>query len=98
MSEQILNPKIEADGLIDVVLIGASKKVTETMLTPYVGNATIRSGIVKGILGGVIHGKFGKAGKIIGSGLVIDAAEDIATVFMSGAGIASGGQPQNEWA
>lgn len=78
---EILNPKIPATtGLIDFVAVGASKQLTEMILSPMIGNATIKSGIIKMILGGVIHsmGKGNKWINIVSGGILVDASEDIA--------------------
>ena len=75
---EILKPKIqETNGIIDVLMIGLSKSITESILAPVIGNATMKSAIIKGILGGVLHGRAGKYGNIIASGLIIDASEDM---------------------
>lgn len=93
----ILNPKIQASGLIDVFAIGVSKQVTERISAPYIGNGTITSGLIKGVVGGIAYGKGGRIGNIIASGLIIDAAEDVAVSLLGKFG-GSGGQAQNEWA
>lgn len=97
---EILKPKIEASGLVDVLAMGISKQVTERMLTPFIGNASIKSAVIKGIGGGLLYGKMGRMGNVIASGLVIDAAEDAGVVLLSMFGDAGigGSQSVNEWA
>ncbi len=92
----VLNPKIEAHGLVDVFAIGVSKQVTERISAPYIGNGTITSAVIKGIVGGIAYGKGGRIGNIVASGLVIDAAEDAAVALMGRVG--GGGQTNDEWA
>ncbi|CAG0950574.1 MAG: hypothetical protein OIN86_13590 [Candidatus Methanoperedens sp.] len=93
----VLNPKIHADGLIDVFAIGVSKQVTERIIAPYVGNATITSGLIKGVVGGIAYGKGGRIGNIVSSGLIIDAAEDIAVSLLGKIGQGGSGT-RDEWA
>ncbi len=92
----ILNPKIEAHGLWDVVGIGISKQVTERISAPYIGNGSFTSGLVKGFVGGIAYGKGGRIGNIVASGLIIDAAEDIAVSLLGKMGQGSG-QARDEW-
>ncbi len=75
---KILQPKIEASGLMDALAIGVAKTVTEQALTPIVGNASLKSGAVKLIGGSVVSSMLpGKLGKIVGSAMTIDGVEDI---------------------
>lgn len=95
---EILTPKVHASGLGEVVALGLSKKISETALafTP-VGNGTVKSAIVKGVIGGVAYGRAGKIGNIIAGGLVIDAVEDainaLVAPLIEGALGGSGGSP-----
>ena len=93
----VLNPKIEAHGIVDVFAIGVSKQVTERISAPYIGNGTITSALIKGVVGGIAYGKGGRIGNIVASGLIIDAAEDAAVALMGKIG-GGGGQGNNEWA
>jgi len=98
---EILKPKVEASGLLDVALLGVSKKETETALAPMVGNGTLKSGAVKLVAGGILQGQAGKIGKTIGGGLVVDGVEDLLVALMSGVGFGGlGGAtgPGDEWA
>lgn len=97
---EILNPKVQQSGLIDVFGMGISKAVTERILTPMVGNATVKSGIIKLIGGSVLHGR-NKYLNYVSGGLVIDGVEDIVqALIMPAVGGMTGGQnqPRNEWA
>ena len=60
----VLKPKVQASGLVDIALLGISKRVTERMLTPIVGNANPQSGIVKLVGGSLIQGR-GKIGAAV---------------------------------
>lgn len=89
----ILKPKVEASGIVDLLLIGVSKQVTEKLAIPVVGNGTPVSALAKGLAGGVLHGKGGKIGHYVSSGLLIDAAEDGAVSVMNMLGLSNvGGQ------
>ena len=92
----ILKPKVQASGLVDVALLGLSKSATERILTPMVGNATMTSGAVKLVAGGLIQGR-GKMGQIVGGGLVVDAMEDFVNALMGGVG-GAGSADGGEWA
>lgn len=86
----ILKPKVEASGLVDVAFLGIAKSTTERILTPFIGNASLKSGGVKLILGGVIGGKGGKVGKALSGGLIVDGIEDvISSVLGDATGTAS---------
>lgn len=94
---EILKPQVHASGLVDVLGIGVAKQVGERVLAPVVGNGTIKSGVVKLVAGGVLHGRAGRIGNIVASGLVVDAVEDVVVALMGGVGGATG-QTQDEWA
>ncbi|MGP8323466.1 MAG: hypothetical protein ACT6FG_05690 [Methanosarcinaceae archaeon] len=81
----ILKPKVQASGLMDVALMGISKSVGERALAPIIGNGTLSSGAMKLVAGGLVQGS-GKMGNIVGSGFVIDGVEDIVNSFMGGMG------------
>lgn len=93
----ILNPKIQASGLIDVFAIGVAKQVTERISAPYIGNGTITSGLIKGVVGGIAYGKGGRIGNILASGLIIDAAEDVAVSLLGRFGKISGSNQEQAW-
>ncbi len=79
---EIMQPKVSAAGWVDLIGIGVVKQVEEKMTSPYIGNGTITSGAVKGVLGAVIHGKGGRLGNIVSSAFLVDAGEDLAMVAM----------------
>lgn len=88
----VLSPKVHATGLMDIGLLGVSKKVTEGILTPVIGNASTKSGVVKILGGALINGlKGGKLTNIVGGGLVIDGVEDVIAAL---GGRAMGGEAQ----
>jgi len=93
----ILNPKIEAHGIVDVFAIGLSKQVTERISAPYIGNGSMTSGLIKGVVGGIAYGHGGRIGNVIASGLIIDAAEDVAVSLLGKMGQGSGGSNQDAW-
>jgi len=70
----------------DALLIAVSKNITERVSAPIIGNATLFSGAVKTGLGVLLTGWIGgKIGNIIGTGLVVDGAEDFIGSFLGGA-------------
>lgn len=86
----ILKPKVKASGFFDLIAIGAAKNLEERFTSPIIGNGTLTSGIIKGIIGGVIDGKGGKIGTIISGAFGVDAGEDIAVALMGMAGTGTG--------
>ncbi len=96
----ILKPKVEASGIVDLLAIGVAKQITERLAAPVVGNGTPVSALAKGIAGGIIHGKGGKIGQYVSGGLLVDASEDAALSVLNFFGITgggSGGAGRNEW-
>jgi hypothetical protein len=93
MVTKILQPKVEAHGFVDLLAIGVVKNIEERITAPYIGNGTLWSGAVKGILGGVIDGHGGKVGKYLGGALGVDAGEDLANALtgMIGGGMGAVG-------
>jgi len=92
---KILEPKIQASGLMDALAIGLAKTFIEETMTPIVGNATLKSGAVKLVSGSAISSMIaGKAGKIIGSAMTIDGVEDIVHA-MVGKALPAFGSEQN---
>ena len=81
MAKNVLKPEVKMSGLMDIALIGASKAATEQALTPFVGNGSFVSGIVKLGAGGIIQPR-GKLGNIVGSGLVLDSIDDLVTATL----------------
>ena len=87
MAKPILGTKVGELSIADAFLIAISKNLTERVLSPFVGNATMFSGLIKTGIGVVSTGMLGgKFGKIIGTGLVIDGTEDFVSSFLGGAG------------
>lgn len=91
--------KFESNGIGDALLIGGIKAVEERALIPVVGNATLKSGVIKLVAGGVVAGAMkGKAGRLVGSAFAIDAVEDIVQSLLSaGLGGAEGGNTDGGW-
>lgn len=90
MGNEIMNPKVRATGLGDVLAMGIVKKFSEAVLTPYIGNGTLKSGITKVFVGGIVHTLLNKssniAANIVGGALVIDGVEDGVTGVMGTSG------------
>jgi hypothetical protein len=81
--EKIADTKVGELSLLDGVFIGASKVATEEILlrVPGVGNQSYRSAIIKGIgaigLAYLPYINKYKVTKIVETGLVVDATEDL---------------------
>lgn len=80
----ILTKEISSTHLspLDALAVAGSKIVTENFLSrvPFVGNGTIRSGIVKLIGAFALTGLMkNKIGGYVGTGLMVDAGEDLVT-------------------
>lgn len=73
---EILKPKVQESGLVDVFAMGISKSVTEAALAPIIGNGTVKSGIIKLVGGSVLHGR-NKYMNYVAGGLVVDGVEDV---------------------
>ena len=91
--------KFESTGIGDALLIGGIKAVEERALIPVIGNATLKSGVIKLVAGGVVAGAMkGKAGRLVGSAFAIDAVEDIVqSLLTAGMGGAEGGNTDGGW-
>lgn len=87
---KILQPKVEASGIFDLIAIGVVKTFEQRLTEPYIGNGTLMSGAIKAIAGGFIDGHGGKFGKYVGGAFGVDAGEDIAIGLMGAAGGALG--------
>ena len=87
---KILEPKVEASGLLDVVALGLAKSTTERLSAPRIGNATIKSGVIKLVAGGIIGGRGGKLGKAVSGGFIVDGIEDTITAILGNSGVGSG--------
>ena len=69
--------KLGEFGLIDTAIITGSKILGERLLLPMVGNQSVKSGAVKGILAAVVANFGGKTGKLVATGMAVDATEDV---------------------
>lgn len=82
MAKDILEQKVGKLTLLDGAFIGASKLGTEALMSkiPFVGNGTLRSGLIKGALavGGSMLTNNNKALQIVSTGVLIDGMEDLA--------------------
>lgn len=81
------------NGLSYPELIGAGvvKYAEEKALTQYIGNGTVKSGLIKGLIGAGIK-SFAPAGtvrNVTSAAFSIDAVEDILTALMSGSSLFS---------
>lgn len=94
---KVTEPKIQASGFMDVLALGIAKTTTERILTPVIGNASVKSGIMKMAGGAVLSGKGGMAGKAISGGLVVDGIEDLVTSVLGGKMGSSGGNSSEAW-
>jgi hypothetical protein len=91
--------KFESSGIGDALLIGGIKAVEERALIPVIGNATLKSGVIKLVAGGVVAGAMkGKAGRLVGSAFAIDAVEDIVqSLLLAGMSGSEGGNTDGGW-
>lgn len=69
----VLTKKVAGFGLMDLGVIAVSKLGGEMILTSFVGNGTLKSGVVKLVLAGVAT----KVNKNVAMGVGLDGAEDI---------------------
>jgi glycine cleavage system aminomethyltransferase T len=95
----ILKPKVNASGFVDLIAIGAAKQLEERFTSGIIGNGTLTSGIIKGIACAMIDGKGGRIGHIVSGAFGVDAGEDIAIALMGmvGAGGAASGTSAAAW-
>ena len=100
-TKRILEPKVEAKGLFDVLELGILKTASERILagTP-VGNSSLMSAAIKGIGGGVVHSvSRNKHLQLLGSALIVDAVEDAAHALLGGdlGGMLGGEAQGGDW-
>lgn len=100
---KILKTKGTKDLFIEAGAIALVKNIEERLLTPFVGNGSIKSGIVKAVAGIGIPAVAGnnKISKILSTAFIVDSAEDFVNVGMgmlSGAGIGVPGGSTDNWA
>lgn len=98
MTKTILEPKIKATGLVDILELGLFKSVSERAIarTP-LGNGTHISAIGKGVGGSVLHlMSKNKHVQLLGSALIVDAVEDAIIAVLGdsdlGLGFGDGGE------
>jgi hypothetical protein len=94
--ELLGNVKVNANGLVDVAALGVSKAITERALSPYIGNATVKSGALKLVGGALGYSFLGSnfIGKAVAGGLIVDGIEDVTVSLlgMSGTQVAAQGE------
>lgn len=69
----IINKKVAGFGLMDLGVIAVSKFAGEVILGQFVGDASLKSGVVKLALAGLAT----KVNKNVAVGLALDGAEDL---------------------
>lgn len=78
-----LSEKVGEFTILEAFGVALSKSVGERVMAPLVGNGTLVSAGVKGVLGGVINAMAkGKVGNIVSTGLIVDAGEDLVNFIM----------------
>jgi hypothetical protein len=91
---KLLEPKVQATGLLDSFELGILKTLAERTATPIIGNSTLKSGAIKMVAGGVLTGlSKNKHIGLLSSALIIDAVEDMAHTLV---GMAMGGNKEAE--
>lgn len=100
MAKKLLKTGEVKNVFIDALEIAAAKSLLERVEAPFIGNGTIQSAIVKGIIGigvPIIGGK-NKLTTIISTAQIVDSMEDVINVafkFVSGSMGSSGGSTDN---
>ncbi len=84
----LLGAKVTTSPVDYTTMVGAGlvKYGEERILAPYIGNATLMSGAIKGVAGFAAH-KFldgGLIGNSLSLGFTVDAVEDILTALIGG--------------
>ena len=87
----ILKPKVQATGIIDLAGMLIVKRVVDGVALPVVGNNNIISGVAKLGIGGFLHGKGGRIGHVVTGGVILDGVDDIAGYVMGMVGGRFGG-------
>ena len=92
MMGRLIKGKPSKSNMMDALGIAAIKAVEERLLAPFIGNGTIQSGIVKGIVAFVLPTVAGsnKWTNLGATAFMIDAAEDLVHVGMEYVGGAVG--------
>lgn len=87
---KLLNQKVGQITITDALLIAGTKQIEERLLSGFVGNGTLFSGMIKGGLGIVMNSALGgKTGDIIGTAFIVDGAEDIVNYFIPASSLTS---------
>jgi hypothetical protein len=81
----------DTNKIVHYVTVGGLKLLEEKVTAPYIGNASLKSGLIKAVAGGLLP-ESGIAGSLK-EVLLIDGAEDIASELI---GIVFGGFAQSE--
>ena len=90
---EILKPKVEATGILDIVGMLAAKRIIDGVALPVVGNNNLMSAVAKLGVGAMTYGKGGRLGKVATGGLILDGADDVASMVMARiGGVGNGGQ------
>lgn len=85
-----LSEKVGEFTIVEAFGVALSKSVGERLMTPLIGNGTLISGAIKGVIGAVINGMWkGKIGNIISTGLIVDAGEDLVNFILPATGLRS---------
>ena len=73
---------------VEAGMIAVAKVVSESFLAkvPFVGNGTLKSGLIKMVGAGVVGGTLGKnmIGKAVATGMMVDGGEDIVRGVLGG--------------
>jgi len=96
MTEVLKEARINVQGPFEVLAMAGSKIVTQQVMSRFVGDGNPISALVKGAAGIGIYSLMGSnvAARIVGGGMIFDAAEDAAIVGMGmlkGGASAAGG-------
>lgn len=92
---ELLKIKTHTTSVFDFVGAGVVKSFEEPLLAPYIGNATVFSGLAKAIIAGILDGRGGRLGNVAAIGFGVDAGEDLFKGIMGYVGGGTGGR--NEW-
>lgn len=97
MAETILKPKVEAVGVFELVGIGVAKIIEERATAPIIGNGTLTSAAIKGVVGGLAHQYIGNnmLGRIVSGAFLIDAGEDAALSLMNMTGVGASARAES---
>lgn len=91
---EILNPKVQATGLIDIAGMLVVKRMVDGFSMPIVGNNNLISAVAKLAIGGIAHGKGGRIGNVVTGGIVLDGVDDLAGIVMGKSGMGGAGGAQ----